>query len=296
MPGYGATGTMEQRGRGCGSGAGNFLMNHVYYSGAAIMWLRSVLFSGIIYLSGVTLWVSPAAAESGCTTAQCHGATASSLDIHPKEAGCPSCHVSVAKPHPQAGKKTFERVDNGLCLECHADTVSMEMKVLHGPLKTGDCTACHNPHGGAYGKLLVKQHPSSMFVNYSGKEYELCFSCHKRTLLMFPDTSFSTGFRDGDRNLHFLHVNRKKRGRNCTLCHTLHGGDLPRLVAGKVDFGKWRMPLHFKKTATGGGCNPGCHSPRRYDRKNQVNRQQKEDDGSRDAEKDGKKVSGSAIK
>ena len=31
-------------------------------------------------------------------------------------------------------------------------------------------------------------------------------------------------------------------------------------------FGKWKLPLKFVKTETGGGCSPGCHKPQYYDR------------------------------
>ncbi|MBZ0156111.1 MAG: cytochrome c3 family protein [Alphaproteobacteria bacterium] len=129
------------------------------------------------------------------------------------------------------------------------------------------CTSCHDPHGSPEPKLLVKGLSSEFYLQYSDNEYQLCFSCHNRELLQYPDTSHTTGFRDGDRNLHYLHVNKKDKGRNCKACHTMHRGVLPKLIADKVLFGKWELSMHFVKTETGGSCSPGCHKNYHYDRK-----------------------------
>ena len=64
--------------------------------------------------------------------------------------------------------------------------------------------------------------PAGEYAAYSDKEYALCFTCHKRDLLQFPDTSFATDFRDGERNLHYLHVNKSEKGRSCRMCHNIH--------------------------------------------------------------------------
>ena len=141
------------------------------------------------------------------------------------------------------------------------------MTTLHGPINEGKCTPCHDPHGGPNAKLLVAEFPPNPYAPYTDKEYALCFTCHKRDLVQYPDTSFATGFRDGERNLHYLHVNNKQKGRSCKLCHALHGSTSPKLIADSVPFGKWNLPLKFVKTDTGGSCSPGCHKTQSYDRK-----------------------------
>jgi len=75
------------------------------------------------------------------------------------------------------------------------------------------------------------------------------------------ETDEATGFRNGERNLHWVHVNKKTKGRTCRTCHEVHASKRPRLVAESVPFGKrgWRLPLNFEKTETGGSCQPGCH-------------------------------------
>lgn len=178
--------------------------------------------------------------------------------------GCASCH----SPHAGNNEKLLpSKQEIELCLECHKNVIRSSMKVLHGPIKAGSCTPCHDPHGSPHRKLLAKEFPAEAYVPYNDKEYELCFSCHKRDLLRFPETSFATGFRDGDRNLHYLHVNKKENGRNCRLCHNPHGSENPVLIAQSVAFGQWQLPLKFTKTDTGGSCSPGCHKTFNYDRK-----------------------------
>jgi predicted CXXCH cytochrome family protein len=180
------------------------------------------------------------------------------------EKGCPSCH----SPHASENDKLLAKPGKALCLECHKDIIKKTMKVLHGPIAgaEGKCTPCHDPHGSPNDRLLVKEFPTDAYVPYTDNEFQLCFSCHNRDLLRYPDTSFATGFRDGDRNLHYLHVNRKDKGRNCKLCHNVHGSENQKLIATSVHFGKWELPLKYVKTETGGSCAPGCHKKLNYDR------------------------------
>lgn len=177
--------------------------------------------------------------------------------------GCASCH----SPHASDNGKLLLSPEKEVCLGCHKTIVTASMTTLHGPIRDGKCTACHDPHGGPNAKLLVAGFPTEPYLPYSDTAYALCFSCHKRDLVQYPDTSFATGFRDGERNLHYLHVNNAQKGRSCVLCHDLHGSRQPKLVADSVPFGKWSLPLKFVKTETGGSCSPGCHKTQSYDRK-----------------------------
>jgi predicted CXXCH cytochrome family protein len=185
-----------------------------------------------------------------------------------KQKGCVACH----SPHASDHKGMLLTSAKDTCLLCHDDVVSGKRKVLHGKDHDGNCAACHNPHGGEFRKLLAGEFPTTSYVPYTDKEFGLCFKCHKRDMLQYADTSFATGFRDGDRNLHFLHVNQKDKGRNCTMCHSLHGSNGPMLIADTVPFGKWDLPLKFEKTESGGSCAPGCHRALAYDRKSARNK------------------------
>ena len=178
--------------------------------------------------------------------------------------GCASCH----SPHAADQESLLLEPEKAGCLGCHGKVVTPAMTVLHGPIAEGSCTACHEPHGGAQAKLLIADFPAAAYVPYTDTAYALCFQCHNRDLLKYPDTSFATGFRDGERNLHFLHVNNPQKGRSCALCHSLHGGGNAALVAESVAFGSWQLPLKYVSTENGGTCAPGCHRPAAYDRKN----------------------------
>ncbi len=209
-------------------------------------------------------------ADGAALCYQCHSLIEDKLksakSVHPpikSERGCASCH----SPHASDEPKLLPKAGKGLCLDCHKDLIKKTQTMLHGPVKDG-CTPCHDPHGTPNEKLLVKPYSTEFYVSYSDNEFPLCFSCHNRDLLKFPTTSYATGFRDGDKNLHYLHVNRKDRGKRCRVCHVIHAGENPKLIADRVPFGKWNLPLKFVKTENGGNCSPGCHQPYAYDRKN----------------------------
>lgn len=211
------------------------------------------------------VWLSSTAfAANTCSQKGCHGGKDNELVVHPDEIVCENCHKQIAEAHPENDTKAFTLKKSNICNDCHDDV--SENKFIHTPVKEGACYLCHYPHGKLQQKLLRKDYTTKNFISYREDSYPLCFSCHRRELLRFPDTSFSTDFRDGNRNLHFLHVNKAKRGRNCIICHEVHGGGLPKLMKETAPFGKWRLPLNFKKTATGGRCSPGCHKKYTYNR------------------------------
>jgi predicted CXXCH cytochrome family protein len=212
-------------------------------------------------------------AEGSSLCFQCHDAIAEKVQkaavVHPaakQGKACASCH----SPHASDSRKLLLIPEKETCLGCHRNILTPDRTVLHAPIQKGMCTACHDPHGAPYPNLLARSFPAGMYVPYTESEYGLCFSCHNRDLVQYADTSFATNFRDGERNLHYLHVNNKQKGRSCNLCHDVHASKSPLLLADVVRFGKWDLPIKFVKTETGGGCTPGCHKPYKYDRKNPV--------------------------
>ncbi len=208
----------------------------------------------------------PPAAVNAVQCESCHPAIVDHSFLHPPVAAgdCFACHNPHGDP---AGKLLRDANEQVLCQSCHKNAVNRTSRVLHGPVAQGRCTPCHAPHGALYGKLFDEKYSSALFIDYNDDEYQLCFSCHKRDLLLFPDTSFYTAFRNGEKNLHYLHVNKASRGRSCKLCHVNHAGMLPKLIKDKVAFGNWRFSMNFHKTDTGGSCSPGCHEKAGYDRK-----------------------------
>jgi predicted CXXCH cytochrome family protein len=199
-----------------------------------------------------------------CT--KCHARLTSLRSTHRPVADgeCSVCHEF----HGGTSKLLRDGAGKQICLGCHPDIMPEGAQVIHAPLKDEGCVACHLPHGSAHEKLLIEDYSSAKYLGYTTESYKFCFKCHQREIVRFPDTGYSTEFRDGERNLHYLHVNMDKNGKNCKLCHVTHTGNFPKLLAEQIPFGNWSMPMNFKKTATGGSCAPGCHKTRTYDRQN----------------------------
>ena len=244
-----------------------------------------------------------AVAEGDCN--DCHDPHASSFAMQIKKeplALCSNCHQKVAQT---ATKSTFQHsvvTHDAACLNCHtahggdmaklmrAEPVNVCMKchqqdqkapdghlvknvavvmdqksVKHGPIRDGNCAGCHETHGSNVSRLLAKPYPEAFYQSFAQEKYDLCFTCHDKQLVLTEKTANLTGFRNGDRNLHFVHVNKEK-GRNCRSCHETHASTNELHVRNSVPFGKWEMPIKFAKSDSGGSCSPGCHKPFTYDR------------------------------
>lgn len=183
--------------------------------------------------------------------------------------GCLGCHL----PHASDHSKGLRETKKNLCVFCHKDMQEkiLASRYLHGPVQEGDCLACHNPHASEYAKHLVNFFPDEFYFEYKVDNYSMCFECHNNEVATEQFTDTLTDFRNGDLNLHFLHVNREK-GRSCKACHELHAGDQEKHISRAVPFGtsNWMLPIKYTKTETGGGCVVGCHKPKLYDRENPV--------------------------
>lgn len=191
------------------------------------------------------------------------------------ERKCLACH----DPHVSDYVKQLLKEPVESCMMCHdrpLDTprgkiVNMkeflkENKDSHGPIKQGDCSGCHNTHGSDNFRILRKNITPVFYAPFDPKNYDLCFNCHEKTLVLDPKTTTLTGFRNGEQNLHFVHVNKSVKGRTCRACHDAHATNNPRHIRDAVPFGGWDLPVGFKKTDTGGSCLPGCHQKFEYDR------------------------------
>ncbi|NIA12681.1 MAG: cytochrome C [Nitrospiraceae bacterium] len=189
------------------------------------------------------------------------------------ENGCVECHA----PHGAPYAPLLKRAQGELCLSCHnadmaaGDSEMTDMKKLldnnpnwHGPVRTGACSGCHDIHGGAHFRLLKEPYPAKFYSPFAIENYALCFTCHEPTLVQDEKTTTLTNFRDGDRNMHFLHVNKKRRGRTCRACHEVHASSNERHIRDTVPYGSWALPINFTKTETGGSCRPGCHAEASY--------------------------------
>jgi len=191
-----------------------------------------------------------------------------------KGEGCSKCHL----PHFSDVEKLLKQASMQLCMECHnrsykqADGKEVsnlqpqleQSKYLHGPIRDASCTPCHNAHGSDHVGMLNRYFPPRFYAPFSLANYDLCFFCHDKNIVLTPESE-ATSFRNGLKNMHFLHVNREK-GRTCRACHAEHASNNPVHIRDAVPYGKWMMKIDFEKTATGGSCLTGCHARYGYDR------------------------------
>ncbi|MFW6189154.1 MAG: cytochrome c3 family protein [Planctomycetota bacterium] len=189
---------------------------------------------------------------------------------------CLRCH----DPHTAAHRALLRRTERRLCLGCHDAAVERENDATlssvgaelqdrphrHGPLANERCTGCHQPHANDRYRFLTGDYPPDFYQPYRPEAYDFCFRCHDRSLVAEKETTEATRFRDGERNLHYLHVHLAKKGRTCRACHAPHAADNPRLVRDSVPFGEWSLPVGWRATERGGTCQSGCHRQKTYTR------------------------------
>lgn len=185
---------------------------------------------------------------------------------------CIQCHT----PHASAQKRLLTDKSKQLCLNCHdKKIVKDDGKTLVNMAKHLEdnshfhkalnkrCTSCHNAHYGDRELLLTENFTVGSYVNGVTENFTLCFDCHDSDLLNVETTNTATLFREGEQNLHYLHIKREK-GRNCTTCHDVHAANNSKLIATTVKFGRWDMPLNYIENENGGTCATGCHKEQSY--------------------------------
>lgn len=110
--------------------------------------------------------------------------------LHTEFKDCVSCHVD--KPDPDStDKPEMVAPVPQLCYTCHEERAAID-GWKHGPVATGECLLCHQPHQAGHKPLLKKAIP------------ELCYHCHEtKTLALVTDHS-------------------KQSHASCTDCHEAH--------------------------------------------------------------------------
>lgn len=190
---------------------------------------------------------------------------------------CVSCH----NPHASNVEKLLTALPFDQCVACHSrdglkgadGTVLTNFaklleanKVHHAPVESKDCSACHKVHGGENFRMLTAEYPDKFYAAYDPKHYALCYGCHNDKVVAEPETTTLTNFRDGSRNLHFVHVNKAERGRTCRACHEVHASPNGHQIRDAVPYGPkgWMLKVGYKATPTGGTCARTCHDAKGY--------------------------------
>ena len=199
--------------------------------------------------------------------------------------GCIECH----DPHATSHEKLLKNDVITTCLSCHDEQVKSEedggmlMNIkdhldknpnwhmpIKKPKKEGGCVACHDAHGSNNFSILKKSFTKNFYDKFDNKDF-FCFECHeqKKITVQYITTANEkiTNFRDGEVNLHHLHVNDRK-GRSCRACHDEHASKYDHLIRSYTDFNGIKYPLRFIDTPNGGSCAPACHKKFEYDRLN----------------------------
>ncbi|MCA8961346.1 MAG: cytochrome C, partial [Planctomycetes bacterium] len=177
---------------------------------------------------------------------------------------CVNCH----DPHGAVDQKLLLADERQLCLRCHEplDRHLAQARHVHRPIGDGLCTVCHEPHRSPDSRFLRYAYPRRIKLDYDPANFQLCFSCHDSGLVDARETSTTTSFRDGTRNLHHVHV--VENGRTCRACHDVHGSVSESLVRERLPFGSegWEMPIEYRRAPDGGTCTLSCHVERTYRR------------------------------
>jgi predicted CXXCH cytochrome family protein len=177
---------------------------------------------------------------------------------------CHNPHASSYKHLVRAGPQEIQ-----LCDSCHQEIPKKIKKsaLKHGVINKGLCSPCHAFHGSNLTKHWTRLFPDKFYNPYDPKLYSLCFQCHEKSQAFFEKFTTLTNFRNGKRNLHYLHVTRRK-GRTCIACHDVHATNQERLIRSSTPFGpsNFRIRIVFVKTPTGGTCMMSCHVAKGYDR------------------------------
>lgn len=143
----------------------------------------------------------------GQTSTECYschqGTTLAAEWKHAPAAGlfCRACH-------DDDNGKTRVAIPTGkvedVCFGCHINKVGWTgMKHIHGPVGTGDCTICHDPHGG--------NNPNQLWADGKGK---LCVVCHEDKKKYLAETPRQK-----------LRVHAILTARGCVVCHSPHATD-----------------------------------------------------------------------
>jgi predicted CXXCH cytochrome family protein len=187
---------------------------------------------------------------------------------------CYLCHNAHTSPY----KSLLMDKEEKLCFTCHNQKIKKDGRIVkdielrvtkseyvHGPVKSDGCSVCHAAHTPDNFFLLSAAFPKGAYSSGKVENFAHCFDCHDSALMIEAESREATNFRDGSKNLHYIHVNREK-ARNCTTCHDIHGSNYPFIIAETVPFGNWEMPMNFKVTENGGSCLTGCHQEFSYAR------------------------------
>lgn len=161
--------------------------------------------------------------------------------------GCvtPQCHERLLERESGApGQSRHQPAADGECGSCHDLALPGETSFLKGA-----------PAGGGNGAAAAR-----------AWDLALCAGCHGEALAAKDAAPGATGFADGRKNLHALHV-QAARGPRCLPCHDPHASRQALLLRERIPArGTITIAQEFRAEQNGGWCKTGCHAPKSYRR------------------------------
>ena len=161
---------------------------------SSVRTLRLLRAACIAVLLGAT---SPVPAQQPTPSREAPAAPAQAAAVTPAVAPAIAPAAAAAQP----GAAPAER-----CSGCHAQLT--QRAVVHGPLKNGDCQACHRAAAGEQGKCRSR---TAAHWTLLRTEPELCYDCHARK---DQSKSVHTAVRQG----------------SCLSCHAAHSSSYKGLL------------------------------------------------------------------
>lgn len=147
----------------------------------------------------------------------------------------------VASAHSEDKFRLKPGAKGKVCLTCHSEFAEkLKKPFVHTPVKSGECSECHNPHTSSHGKMLDRE------VN------RICFKCHEGVM---PPKARST---------HQVVLEG-----NCARCHDPHSAAnrYSLLAAGNAlcygchkEMGEKVPKVKFAHNPVTKGCT-NCHDP-----------------------------------
>jgi DmsE family decaheme c-type cytochrome len=121
-----------------------------------------------------------------------------------RDVACSSCH----QVHAQHDKARDKQEQTEVCFACHKDVRAQIQRPSRHPIREGKvaCSDCHNPHGTAGEKMLVRDN-----VN------DTCYTCHM------------------EKRGPFVRSHQPVQ-ENCAICHNPHGTTNPNLLKVRAPF------------------------------------------------------------
>jgi predicted CXXCH cytochrome family protein len=179
---------------------------------------------------------------------------------------------ALSGPARAAGMQHPSIGTSGACVSplCHARLLEAASGArdgsVHQPASGGDCVSCHDLALASEVRFVRGAPTGSADGQERARAWDLalCLGCHGEEFLA-PNAP-ATGFADGKRNLHTLHV-QAGRGRRCLPCHDPHAARQPKLLRERIPArGNARIAQEFRGAPQGGWCKTGCHAPKAYKR------------------------------